>query len=173
VPTSRTYCHNCAFTSEIIAGGAYCDFCLEHFYTFGRLPQPHDRPPTTLETTYAALGWTYPALPAKPVEPPKEAHMTTRRYRRGSTGWACVAAGVILWVILAEDDEQLTYSFRRGCRTKPGQVLVIASWGLLTGHLFAVLPTWADPIHQIGILLRRRPINGREGSLPQGRSRRA
>jgi hypothetical protein len=85
------------------------------------------------------------------------------KLRRGSTGWLCVAIGTILWDALAEEDEQLTYAFRRGFKTR--KILVSAAWGYLTCHLFGAIPDRYDIIHYIGTAYRRR-LHGYQGSSP-------
>jgi hypothetical protein len=68
--------------------------------------------------------------------------------RRGSTGWIYGAAGVIIWDLLAGEEEQLTRAFRRGFKSR--KILVGASWLYLTGHLFGVIPDQYDIIHIAG-----------------------
>jgi hypothetical protein len=68
--------------------------------------------------------------------------------RRGSTGWIYGAAGIIIWDLLAGEEEQLTAAFRRGFKTR--KVLVGASWLYLTGHLFGVIPEQFDIVHIAG-----------------------
>jgi len=73
--------------------------------------------------------------------------------RRGSTGWIYGAAGVILWDLLSDEDEQLTRAFRRGFKSR--RILVGASWFYLTGHLFGIIPDQYDIIHIAGYYYRR------------------
>lgn len=84
--------------------------------------------------------------------------------RKGSAGWCYGAIGVILWDVLAEEDEQLTGAFRRGFKSR--KLLVGCSWMYLTGHLFGAIPNQYDIIHHIGTICRRR-INGRQDILRQ------
>jgi len=88
------------------------------------------------------------------------------RLRRGSTGWMYGAAGVILWDLLVEEDEQLTRAFRRGARTRP--ILLIAGWGYLTGHLFGVIPDQFDIIHLAGVAYRRQRHGNQSASPGSG-----
>ena len=61
----------------------------------------------------------------------------------GTTGWAALAVGVVAWDLLA--DETLTGAFRRAHDSPVSRVIVMAAWGILTGHLFSVLPVRVDP----------------------------
>ena len=73
----------------------------------------------------------------------------------GTTGWIALAAGVIVWDLLAE--ETLTGAFRRGNLSPVGRVVVMAGWGILTGHLFSVIPPRIDPLDfsHFQVLLKR------------------
>ncbi len=62
----------------------------------------------------------------------------------GTTGWIALAAGVITWDLCAA--ETLTGAFRRGNLSPVGRVVVTAAWGILTGHLFSVIPARIDPL---------------------------
>lgn len=63
--------------------------------------------------------------------------------RAGTAAWMGVATGVLAWDLFAP--ETMTDAFRRARSTPEGRLITTASWLLLTGHLFGVLPTWADP----------------------------
>ena len=88
---------------------------------------------------------------------------------RGSSAWAYVVAGILIWDTLAEEDEQLTRAFRRGVKSR--KILVSTAWIILTSHLYGILPDQVDPIHQVGVALRTaaairgRGPNGQEGLL--------
>jgi hypothetical protein len=71
---------------------------------------------------------------------------------RGSTAWLYLAAGVLIWDTLVEEDERMTNAFRRGIRSR--KILVSAAWLIVTSHLYGILPEQADPIHQVGVALR-------------------
>lgn len=74
-------------------------------------------------------------------------------YRTGKTGWLAVIALILAWDLLAEDEQQLTDSFRRGWRRHPvSGAAVLATWAVVTAHLWHVLPEKADPIHLIYVV---------------------
>ena len=61
----------------------------------------------------------------------------------GTTGWIALAAGVVVWDLLAE--ETMTGAFRRAHDSPMSRVAVTAAWGILTAHLFSVIPPRIDP----------------------------
>ena len=64
--------------------------------------------------------------------------------KMGTLGWVTLAAGVITWDLCAA--ETLTGAFRRGNLSPVGRVAVMAGWGILTGHLFSLIPARIDPL---------------------------
>lgn len=79
----------------------------------------------------------------------------TQRLREGKAGWVYVTVGVAAWDLLVEEDELLTVAFRRALETRSGKIFVCSSWGILTAHLFGVLPENIDPIHIAMVISRR------------------
>ena len=61
----------------------------------------------------------------------------------GTTAWIALAAGVVVWDLLAE--ETMTGAFRRAHDSPMSRVAVTAAWGILTAHLFSVIPPRIDP----------------------------
>jgi hypothetical protein len=66
----------------------------------------------------------------------------------GTAGWLGVATGVLAWDLFAP--ETLTDAFGRARSTPEGRFITTAVWLLLTGHLFGILPSWADPFRLPG-----------------------
>src|ERR1019366_8875576 len=64
--------------------------------------------------------------------------------KMGTLGWVALAAGVITWDLCAE--ETLTGAFRRSHDSPVARVVVMAAWGVLTGHLFSIIPARLDPL---------------------------
>lgn len=73
-------------------------------------------------------------------------------HRSGNLGWVMIAAGVAAWDFLAE--ETLSDAFRRARSHPASAVAVGACWGILTAHLFGLIPPQADPIHVGTVKLR-------------------
>jgi hypothetical protein len=86
---------------------------------------------------------------------------TKSQLGRGSTAWLYMAFGILVWDTFVEEDQQMTKAFRRGVKSR--KILVSAAWLVVTGHLYGILPEPADPIHQIGIILRMTREMGRDG----------
>lgn len=61
-------------------------------------------------------------------------------------GWALLATLVVAWDVLAP--ETLSDGF---ARAHPNVKFVASA--IVLGHLFDIIPEWADPIHGIGKLL--------------------
>lgn len=61
----------------------------------------------------------------------------------GATGWVITAGVVTAWDLLA--DETMSSAFERGVRHKLARPAVVASWAVLTAHLFGALPEKHDP----------------------------
>lgn len=72
--------------------------------------------------------------------------------KSGGFGWLALAAGVVTWDILAP--ETLSDAFRRAHSHPVSAIMVGASWGVLTAHLFGVIPENADPIHVASVKVR-------------------
>lgn len=49
------YCHNCHHFERLNVH--WCQWCLDFFYSRGRMPKPGDGARTTLGKMYAAMGW--------------------------------------------------------------------------------------------------------------------
>ena len=62
----------------------------------------------------------------------------------GTTGWIALAVGVVVWDLTA--GETLTGAFRRSHDSPVSRVVVMAAWGVLTGHLFSIIPARLDPL---------------------------
>lgn len=78
-------------------------------------------------------------------------------FRTGKAGWLAVAAVIIVWDLLAEDEQTLSESFRRGWQRHPvsaGAVAVTCS--VVLAHLWSLLPVKADPLHMIYVARRKR-----------------
>jgi hypothetical protein len=79
--------------------------------------------------------------------------------RRGGTGWLWLVAAILTWDLLAEEDQTLSDAFRR-TKSRPARAVAAGTaWGLLTAHLWGVLPSRADPFHVIHVVrcaVRRR-----------------
>ena len=73
----------------------------------------------------------------------------------GTTGWIALAAGVVVWDLTA--GETLTGAFRRSHDSPVSRVVVMAAWGVLTGHLFSIIPARLDPLDfsHYQVLMRR------------------
>jgi hypothetical protein len=76
------------------------------------------------------------------------------RLRAADKAWLVLAAGILAWDIVCEDDEMLTEASRRYAKAHPVVAhAVVASVALHLTDL--VRPRWADPIHIIGLGVRR------------------
>jgi hypothetical protein len=72
-----------------------------------------------------------------------EAVATVRRRLSGGVGWLGLAVLVVAWDLVAP--ETLSSAFDRARSSPVGASVVLVSWGLLTGHLFGLLPERVDP----------------------------
>jgi hypothetical protein len=61
----------------------------------------------------------------------------------GATGWAITAGVITAWDILAE--ETMSSAFTRSVKHPRTRPAVVASWAILTAHLFGALPERYDP----------------------------
>lgn len=66
----------------------------------------------------------------------------------GTYGWVALATGVALWDIYAP--ETLSEAVDRALDHKYMKYIAWGVGGIVTGHLFNVLPNKLDPIHQLG-----------------------
>lgn len=83
-----------------------------------------------------------------------------RVWRSGTTGWIALAAGVFAWnASHARDGQMLSEAFAHGVERH--RTAVIATWAILTLHLFGKLPSRLDPLHQLGNAFERRFLNER------------
>jgi hypothetical protein len=80
----------------------------------------------------------------------------------GTTGWLALAAGVVVWDLYSA--ETLTGAFRRANLSPTGRVVVMAGWGILTGHLFSLIPPRIDPLDfgHYTVIMRRTTKGRRE-----------
>ena len=80
----------------------------------------------------------------------------------GTTGWLALAVGVVVWDL--NSAETLTGAFRRSHDSPVSRVAVMAAWGILTGHLFSVIPPRLDPLDfsHFQVLLKRTTKGRRE-----------
>jgi len=77
-------------------------------------------------------------------------------FRTGKAGWIALAAFIIAWDMLAEDEQTLSESFRRGWHRHPATMGAVAlAWGVVTAHLWNLLPPRADPLHVICVARQR------------------
>lgn len=73
------------------------------------------------------------------------------------------------WDVFAP--EPLSEAFRRVSSTPAGRATLIGVWGLLTLHLFDVIPSQTDPFHWLLVGLKgewRKEANGGKGELLPG-----
>jgi hypothetical protein len=60
---------------------------------------------------------------------------------------------VVAWDLLCADDEMLSQASARYANSHP--ILAYAVIGSVAAHLTSALPKWVDPIHGIGVGVRR------------------
>lgn len=77
--------------------------------------------------------------------------MNTRWFARGGVAWCYLAAAVLAWDLLAADEQTLSEAFRRSREHPASAVAVGVIWGMLTAHLWGLLPQRADPLHAVHI----------------------
>lgn len=67
----------------------------------------------------------------------------------GSAGWA----GIALIIAAAEvrDSRTMSDAFKAASRTPVTGPIMTVAYGILTAHLFGLLPTRFDPFHQFAI----------------------
>jgi hypothetical protein len=71
-----------------------------------------------------------------------------KRLSPGATGWVAVGAVVVLAELL--DERTMSAAFLAASRHPVGRPVIFAAWGILTAHLFGVLPPEYDPIYLFG-----------------------
>jgi hypothetical protein len=74
--------------------------------------------------------------------------------KSGHAGWVIIAVGVLAWDFLAP--ETLTDAFRQARKHPVGAAAVAVTWGVLTAHLFELIPSKVDPIHRSTMVVRQR-----------------
>jgi hypothetical protein len=90
--------------------------------------------------------------------------------RSGSAGWAAIAAVVILWDGLMP--ESLTAAFAKARDQHPAaDAAVVATWTLLTLHLFGALPRQADPFMLLRATFKLRSARNLEVRNARSRAR--
>jgi hypothetical protein len=73
--------------------------------------------------------------------------------RPADRAWLTLAAGVLIWDVACPNDEMLSEASRRYAKSHP-----VAAYGVIASvalHLTSLLPKWVDPIHAIGVVLRK------------------
>lgn len=68
-------------------------------------------------------------------------------HQSGAAGWTLLALVVIGWDVAAP--ETMSDAFGRAAATPAGKAALVLGWGLLTAHLFAVLPDDRDPLRVV------------------------
>jgi len=84
--------------------------------------------------------------------------MRVKRLSPGAAGWVSVGAVVVAAELI--DARTMSEAFRAASRHPAGGPVMAFSWGVLTAHLFGILPGKYDPIHLMArkILPRRRRV---------------
>jgi hypothetical protein len=73
--------------------------------------------------------------------------------RPADRAWITLAVGVVAWDVLCEPGEMLSEASARYAKKHP--VVAYAVIGSVAAHLTARIPPWVDPIHGLGVGLRR------------------
>lgn len=97
--------------------------------------------------------------------------MPLRQHTGGGAGWVAIAALVVIWDMIAP--ETLSSAFHRATSGRVGATAVVVTWGVLTAHLFQVLPERADPLrYSVGALRSgwTALLGGKRDSGPQHRA---
>lgn len=81
-----------------------------------------------------------------------------KRLSPGAAGWVSVGAVVIAAELI--DARTMSEAFSAASRHPVGGPVLIASWAILTAHLFGVIPDRYDPVHNLAnkMLPRRRHV---------------
>jgi hypothetical protein len=79
-----------------------------------------------------------------------------KRLSPGAAGW--VAVGVV--VIAAEllDESTMSEAFLTASRHPVGRPVILSAWGILTAHLFGIIPSKYDPVYLFGKLTLNRGL---------------
>lgn len=73
--------------------------------------------------------------------------------RPSDWAWIVLATGVVIWDVVCEPGEMLSEASARYAKNHPLIAYVVI--GAVAAHLSGSSPRWADPIHGIGVILRR------------------
>jgi hypothetical protein len=73
--------------------------------------------------------------------------------RPADRAWLALAVGVVAWDVACPSGEMLSEASARYAKSHP--VLAYAVIGSVAAHLTARIPKWVDPIHGLGVGLRR------------------
>jgi hypothetical protein len=71
--------------------------------------------------------------------------MRIKRLSPGAAGWVSVGAVVLAAEVI--DARTMSEAFHTASRHPIAGPVMAASWGVLTAHLFGVIPNQYDPIH--------------------------
>jgi hypothetical protein len=82
-----------------------------------------------------------------------------KRLSPGATGWVAVGTVVVIAELL--DERTMSEAFRAASRHPVGKPVIFTAWGILTAHLFGVLPPEYDPIHVFWNNTAKVMLNGR------------
>lgn len=80
------------------------------------------------------------------------------KLRPGATGWVAVGSVIVAAELL--DSRTMSEGFRDLSRTPIGRYALTFGWGMLTAHLFGLIPPKFDPISQMWIYVRRDNAGG-------------
>jgi hypothetical protein len=92
-------------------------------------------------TDAAQLGLRIDALSDVPVG--------SRRWRHDHPEYGWVALGLIVVAADITGSRTMSDAFRTASRSPVGRPIMIAGWGVLTAHLFGLIPPGVDPINQL------------------------
>jgi hypothetical protein len=73
--------------------------------------------------------------------------------RPSDRAWIALAVSVVAWDMACEPGEMLSEASARYAKSHP--IVAYAVIGSVAAHLTARIPKWVDPIHGIGVGLRR------------------
>jgi hypothetical protein len=81
--------------------------------------------------------------------------------RHNHPGYGWLAVGVLVAVADVTGERTMSDTFRMAARHPVIGPAVIAGWGVLTAHLFGLVPPQYDPIHRgFSLLMKRDPYAG-------------
>lgn len=75
--------------------------------------------------------------------------MKVKRLSPGAAGWVSVGAVVVAAEVI--DARTMSEAFRAASRHPVAGPVIAASWGVLTAHLFGVIPDEYDPIKLVAM----------------------